>query len=146
MAITLLAPMCQAGRQATRGAAPVSELPASVAEQRARENVVVMVTRDDILVQGQHIVAVADAEQSGDIVIPALEAALREQTARAVRTDDVDPATREVTIMGDKGLPYSLLKRVMASCTAAEYGRISLAVERKDADGPRLAAAGATGG
>ncbi len=122
------------------------ELPASVAEQRARENVVVMVTRDDILVQGQRIVAVADAEQTGDIVIPALEAALREQTARAVRTDDADPTSREVTIMGDKGLPYSLLKRVMASCTAAEYGRISLAVERKDADGPQLAAAGAAGG
>ena len=38
---------------------------------------------------------------------------------------------REVTIMGDKGLPYKLLKRVMATCTAADYGQISLAVMRR---------------
>ena len=40
-------------------------------------------------------------------------------------------ADREVTIMGDKALPYSLLKRVMATCTAADYGQISLAVMRR---------------
>ena len=33
--------------------------------------------------------------------------------------------------MGDKELPYSLLKRVMATCTAADYGKISLAVMQR---------------
>jgi biopolymer transport protein ExbD len=42
-----------------------------------------------------------------------------------------DVANREVTIMGDKALPYRLLKRVMATCSAADYGRISLAVMRR---------------
>jgi biopolymer transport protein ExbD len=41
---------------------------------------------------------------------------------------------REVTIMGDKEIPYRLLKKVMATCTASDYGQISLAVLQKSSD------------
>ena len=41
---------------------------------------------------------------------------------------------REVTIMGDKDIPYRLLKKVMATCTASDYGQISLAVMQKSSD------------
>jgi biopolymer transport protein ExbD len=34
--------------------------------------------------------------------------------------------------MGDKALPYDVLKKVMATCTDADYGRISLAVLQKE--------------
>ncbi len=43
-----------------------------------------------------------------------------------------DLAAREITIMGDKSLPYDVLKKVMATCTDADYGRISLAVLQKE--------------
>ena len=43
-----------------------------------------------------------------------------------------DLAQREITIMADKAIPYDVLKRVMATCTAADYGRISLAVIQKE--------------
>jgi biopolymer transport protein ExbD len=39
-----------------------------------------------------------------------------------------------VTILGDKDIPYRLLKKVMATCTESEYGRISLAVLQKSTD------------
>jgi hypothetical protein len=42
--------------------------------------------------------------------------------------------------MGDKEIPYHLLKRVMATCTDANYGQLSLAVLQKDLDPQRLAA------
>jgi biopolymer transport protein ExbD len=45
-----------------------------------------------------------------------------------------DIAGREVTIMGDKDIPYRLLKKVMATCSASDYGRISLAVLQKSSD------------
>ena len=45
-----------------------------------------------------------------------------------------DIAGREVTIMGDKDIPYRLLKKVMATCTQSEYGQISLAVLQKSSD------------
>ncbi len=33
--------------------------------------------------------------------------------------------------MGDKAIPYRLLKKVMATCTQSGFGRISLAVLQK---------------
>ena len=36
--------------------------------------------------------------------------------------------------MGDKDIPYRLLKKVMATCTQSDYGQISLAVLQKSSD------------
>jgi biopolymer transport protein ExbD len=105
------------------------QLPESYAEERARENVVIMVTADQVLVQGRLVAEVKDVMSQDTVVIAALENELRMQTERLLRKDDqARVEDREVTIMGDRELPYSLLKKIMASCTAAEYGRISLAV------------------
>ena len=119
------------------------QLPESAALEKARESVVVMVTDDQILVQGRPVVSVASALKGDDLVIPALKDALRQQTDRVlIKQARVEIAAREVTILGDKDLPYRLLKRVMASCTDAEFGQISLAVVQKDgAPAPALVAA-----
>jgi len=114
------------------------KLPESIAEQRARENVVVMVTTEEILVQGEPVARVADVMARTELKIPALEEALRSQSDRVLRKEALaNLADREITIMGDRSLPYSLLKRVMATCTAADYGRLSLAVTQTV---PRVAA------
>jgi biopolymer transport protein ExbD len=111
------------------------QLPESVAKQRARENVVIMVTEDEILVQGSPVASVSDAMAQRSLVIDGLKNALQSQTDRVLRRETVaDIGDREVTIMGDRELPYSLLKRVMATCTAADYGQISLAVMRTTSD------------
>ena len=116
-------------------------LPESIAEEKARENVIVVVTSDSILVQGKVVAGVSDVIDGKELVIPALEQALRQQTDRILRKQAMAEITdREVTIMGDRELPYRLLKRVMASCTAADYGRISLAVMQRAPDPQALAA------
>ncbi len=108
------------------------KLPQSIAEQKARENVVIMVTGEQILVQGRVVANVADVMAHNQLLIPGLQSALESQTDRVLRRQAMaDVADREVTILGDKALPYRLLKRVMATCTAADYGRISLAVMRR---------------
>jgi len=108
------------------------QLPQSIAEQKARENVVIMVTGDQILVQGRVVATVAEVMDQDQLVIPGLKRALEGQTDRVLRRQSMaDVADREVTIMGDKTLPYRLLKRVMATCTAADYGQISLAVMQR---------------
>src|SRR5690606_828160 len=110
-------------------------LPESTADTPSRETVVVLVTADEVLVQGQPVARVADVLADDEIVIPALEAALEAQAARVIRPEIAeDSATREVTIMGDKALPYRLLKKIMATCTEADYGRVSLAVLQKVSD------------
>jgi hypothetical protein len=34
--------------------------------------------------------------------------------------------------MGDKTTPYSLLKRIMLTCTEADYGKVSFAVVERE--------------
>jgi biopolymer transport protein TolR len=110
-------------------------LPESIAEARARETVVVLVTEDAVLVQGRPVARVADIAASDTMIVPELKAALEEQTQRTLRQEArEDVASREVTIMGDKEIPYRLLKKIMATCTEADYGRVSLAVLQKATD------------
>jgi biopolymer transport protein ExbD len=67
-------------------------------------------------------------------MIEPLVAALQQRVQRRAPSDPQEkrPAP-EVTIMGNKNIPYRLLKRVMLSCTEAGYGKISLAVLQKAA-------------
>jgi biopolymer transport protein TolR len=109
-------------------------LPDSVAEKAPRQTVVVVVNEQDIVVQGRKVASVAAALTGDDIVMPALKAALAEQEARILRADaSATPAQREITIMGNKEIPYALLKRVMATCADAGFGQVSLAVLQRSA-------------
>ncbi len=110
------------------------QIPESIAEQKPRQTVVVMVTPDSVLVQGQQVATIAEVSALEGNTIEPLQAALREQVERLIiKSSTDDPASREVTIMGDKSIPYSVLKKVMTTCTQADYGHISLAVLQKGA-------------
>jgi hypothetical protein len=72
-----------------------------------------------------------------DAEIKPLKEELQRLTGRKVRQvgPDGKPIMREVTIMGDKKIPFALLKRIMLTCTKANYNNISLAVLRKREEG-----------
>jgi biopolymer transport protein ExbD len=111
------------------------ELPESIAEEKAKETVVILIGKEDILVQGTPVASIGDVMAIKGNDIPSLREALLSQNDRVLRreaTDDI--AGREVTIMGDKDIPYRLLKKVMATCTRADYGQISLAVLQKSSE------------
>ena len=111
------------------------QLPQSIAEEKAKETVVILIGDEDILVQGTPIVKVDDVMRRKGNDIPELRQALMAQSDRVLRREARDDiAGREVTIMGDKDIPYRLLKKVMATCTESDYGQISLAVLQKSAD------------
>ena len=111
------------------------QLPQSIAEEKAKESVVILISEEDILVQGSPVAKVADVMRLKGNDIPQLRQALLSQNDRVMRRETQDDiAGREVTIMGDKDIPYRLLKKVMATCTMADYGQISLAVLQKSSD------------
>ncbi len=111
------------------------QLPESIAEKKAKETVVVIIGEQDIIVQGTPVAKVAEVMKIKGNDIPALRQALKSQNDRVLRREAQDDiAGREVTIMGDKEVPYRLLKKVMATCTASDYGQISLAVLQKSSD------------
>ncbi len=111
------------------------QLPESIAETKAKETVVILIGEQDIIVQGVAVAKVADVLARKGNSIPELRQALKSQNDRVLRRDaQNEVAAREVTIMGDKEIPYRLLKKVMVTCTEADYGKISLAVLQKSSD------------
>ena len=109
------------------------KLPESIADKLPKETVVIVVSNEDILVQGNKIASVNSVLRSKDDEISALKDALLSQAKRIIvkKAPDGKPVNRDVTIMGDKEIPYQLLKKIMYTCTLASYGNISLAVTRK---------------
>jgi len=107
------------------------EIPQSIAQVQPSRSVVVMITKTDLFVQGERVASV-DELRSGVPIIAPLRAALERPMLVGQEVSERDIASREITIMADKSLPYEVLKKVMATCTDANYGRISLAVLQKD--------------
>lgn len=107
------------------------KLPESTSEQQPHVTVTLMVNEENVLLHGQVIASVASimAEQGG--YSRALQTALITLASEGFGSNGETSARREATIMGDKEIPFSLLKKVMASCTKAGFNRISLAVLQK---------------
>jgi biopolymer transport protein TolR len=111
------------------------QLPESIAEEKAKETVVILIGEEFLIVQGTPIARIDDVMKKSGNDIPELRQALLSQNDRVLQRESQDDiAGREVTIMGDKDIPYRLLKKVMATCTESEYGKISLAVLQKSSD------------
>ncbi len=108
------------------------EIPQSIAQLAPKESVVVMIAKDDLFVQGEHISSVADVKATAGSIVGPLRDALKRPLLVGKEMTERDLANREITIMADKSLPYDVLKKVMATCTDADYGRISLAVIQKE--------------
>lgn len=109
------------------------KLPESVAEKKPKETLVVMVNNESILVQGRKIATVNDALDPKAEIISALKAELeyRAKKLPARVNKEGKPVGHEITIMGDREIPYKLLKRIMVTCAKSNFGNISLAVLQK---------------
>jgi biopolymer transport protein TolR len=114
------------------------QLPESIAETDITNTVVVVVGEHDIVVHGRPIARIDEVLAADDAIIPALQLELEADATDMVRLaalpEDERIAERKVTIMADKELPFLLLRKVMATSTAAGYGQLSLAVLQKASD------------
>lgn len=110
------------------------KLPESIAEKLPKETVVIVVGNNDIVVQGKKIADVQTVKRTDQPEIALLKQELERISKRQIvaTTPDGKPIPREVTIMGDREIPYDLLKKIMFTCTRANYTNISLAVMRKN--------------
>ena len=101
-------------------------LPEASSEQSPVRNIVIAV--DEVIrLQGQPVLSAKNALGNNRTVVPELIVALRE----IADTDRQLVDRQSVTIMGDKAIPYALLKKIMLSCAAAEFGNISFAVNQR---------------
>lgn len=105
-------------------------LPDSIVETRPRETVHVVVTPDVVLVQDEAVVSTrALIDDDAEFV--------REVSDRLKQLEPYLPQTapenRELTLLADKTIQFKVLKKILSTCTASGYGRISLAVVQKPA-------------
>jgi biopolymer transport protein TolR len=107
-------------------------IPQSESESRPHESTVMMVTRDTIFVNGTPTASVAEIEAGAAPAMAALRTSLSAETQKRTLLQANDAAAREVTVMADKSLPYGLLKKIMLTATAADVGKLSLAVIEKE--------------
>jgi len=106
-------------------------LPDSIAEKKPDQTLVVMVNQESILVGGRKVADLSSVLQSKSSDIAGLKEELDYLAARKpYKDEEAEKLGRDVNIMADKDTPYSLLKKVMATCAKAEYRNISLAVSQ----------------
>jgi biopolymer transport protein ExbD len=107
------------------------KLPESTADKSPRETVVVVVSGEDILVEGRKVASVHDVmRHEGDLIAP-LKSELDLLAGREVIRKENRVQGRALTIMGDKDIPYRLLRKVMVTAARAEYSDVSFAVRTK---------------
>ena len=109
-------------------------IPQSSTDTQPKQSVVVMITKDALLVQGETVASMAEITDPKTQLIEPLRIVLQRPIAGLnAAARDTALASQEVTVMADRTLPYEVLKKVLATCTAAAYGKISLAVLQKEA-------------
>jgi len=107
-------------------------IPQSISDRKPSAAVVVMITKDSVFVDGQLVGSLAAVIANQGPFFAPLKKALMAQNDRMLSTAQTDIAKREVTIMGDKSTPYSVLKKIMLTCSEAEYGKVSFAVVERE--------------
>jgi biopolymer transport protein TolR len=104
-------------------------IPQSLSDRKPSGTVVVMVTKDSVFVDGNAVGTVAALVADPAPVYAPLQAALMAQNGLLPNgAQQADVAKREVTIMGDKNTPYSVMKKIMVTCSQSDYGKVSFAV------------------
>lgn len=103
------------------------DLPVSTSERLPDETLVITVSHDAIIIAGRTIISRADFIAFDGSVEPLVAGELKYQLSKSVQPVE----SRPITVMADKDLPYSFLKKLMSTCIETGYSRVALAVNRK---------------
>ena len=107
-------------------------LPDSLVETKPRETVVLMVTPEVVLVQGEAVISTPELfdDRVGEVDAVTQRLEQLKKNIIGISTKTV-AESKEITLLADKTIPFKVLKKLMSTCTASGYGRISLAVIQK---------------
>ena len=104
------------------------ELPDSVVETRPRETLAIVVNPEAVMIHGTPVVRTSELYEDRIGTVVQIKERLEELEREAGITA---PESKEITLLADKTIPFKVLKKIMSTCTASGYGRISLAVVQK---------------
>jgi len=107
-------------------------LPVSTAEARPRETIAIVVSPETVMVQGESVVDTPNLLDDSIGLVREIRDRLKQLESEMVGLGaNVVAESKEITLLADKTIPFKVLKKIMSTCTASGYGRISLAVVQK---------------
>jgi len=110
------------------------KLPESHVETKPRETVVIFISPEEILVQGEPAGLVEDILAGDRLPLDNIRSQLQLLGEKVIGTSTrAVAATKEVTILADKSVPFTVVRQIMSTCTSAGYENVSLAVIQKGA-------------
>ncbi len=109
------------------------QLPSSTSDLKPEVTLTITVTTEGIFVEDQQVEGTSQALEGDDLFLPLLGRSL---TDHAVRFGLGNGAKGRITIIGDRRIPFRLLKRVMYTASNQGFDEISLAVLHREVVGP----------
>jgi biopolymer transport protein ExbD len=113
---------------------PGVALPPSSASGSFRESPVLVVTKQQVVVDGAAACATTDVEGSGSLKIDAIETALIEVRARSERIAEKSATRRfegKLIVQADESIPFHVLQKIMYTSQTVGFYDITLAVIQK---------------
>lgn len=105
------------------------ELPISTAKEQPKENLLISISGENVLVQGRTVATISSINTDG--LLPGLKEELEYQGKKMSSNREITNGY-PATLVADKNTSYKVLKSIMATCTDANFTRISLAVSKKE--------------
>ncbi len=110
------------------------KLPESRVEAKPRETVVIFVSEEEVRVQGEPVALVADILGGDRTATDPITSRLAELKEQVIGPNTLTVAgSQEVTILADKSVPFTVIKKIMSTCTGEGFENVSLAVIQKAA-------------
>ena len=102
------------------------QLPESIAQELPTEVLTIQVSPMDIIVEGQKIADTESVRNQEERTVAALveELNFRASQGLAISPDE----DREIMILADRSVPYSVIKKLMRSCMETPYTQVAFAV------------------
>ena len=102
------------------------QLPESIAQELPTEVLTIQVSPVDISVEGQKIADTETVRNQEERTVAALveELNFRASQGLAISPDE----DREIMILADRSVPYSVIKKLMRSCMETPYTQVAFAV------------------
>lgn len=107
-------------------------LPSSIVEAKPKETVIITVSTEQVVIQGEAVVSINDVLNAKSDLIPGISNTLSTLSNNVIGiSTKTITQSKEVTILSDKSVPFRVLKKIMSSCTHAGFEKISMAVIQK---------------
>lgn len=105
------------------------KLPYSISQEKAKRTVAVAISDRSILVDDIVVMSVEAALAEDARILASLATMLNARVTKADRDlSQSEAPILDVNIVADHKTPYHLLKKVLATCVDARFGKVSLAV------------------